>query len=44
MPTQEEKKCCTTVMRASIAKTALLLQIIMDANVLDVARRYVGIE
>ena len=40
MPTQAEHKCCTTAVRPCITTNALFLQIILDANVVDIAMRF----
>ena len=40
MPTQEENKCCTRVVRHCISITPLFQQLVLDANVLDIAMRY----
>ena len=40
MPTQEENKCCTRSRRACITTTPLFQQLVLDANVLDIAMRY----
>ena len=40
MPTQEENKCCTRSRRACVTTTALFPQIVLDANILDIAMRY----
>ena len=40
MPTQEENKCCTRIVRPCISTTPLFLQLVLDPNVLDLAMRY----
>lgn len=40
MPTQEENKCCTRAIRPCISRTPLFHQIVLDANILDIAMRY----
>ena len=40
MPTQEEKRCCTRMVRPCTSTTPLFQQIVLDANVLDIAMHY----
>ena len=40
MPTQEENKCCTRTARPCISITLHFQQLILDANILDIAMRY----
>ena len=40
MPMQEESKCCTRTAHPCISLTPLFQQLIVDANVLDIAMRY----
>ena len=40
MPTQEENKCCTQSRRACVTTTTLFPQVVLDANILDIAMRY----
>ena len=40
MPTQEENKCCTRSRQECITTKTLFPQIVLDANILDIAVRY----
>lgn len=40
MPTEIENKCCTRSVRPCITSTPLFQQLVLDANVLDIAMRY----
>jgi hypothetical protein len=40
MPTQEENKCCARTRRPCVSRQALFNQIVLDANILDIAMRY----
>lgn len=40
MPTPEENKCCTRARRPCITTNPLFAQLVLDANVLDIAMRY----
>ena len=40
MPTQEENKCCTNVVRPCISQTNLFRLLVLDGNVLEIAMRY----
>ena len=40
MPTQDENKCCTRTERPCITTNPLFTQLVLDANVLDIAMRY----
>lgn len=40
MPTQEENKCCTRAARPCVTRTNLFSQLVLDANVLELAMRY----
>lgn len=40
MPTAEENKCCTRTVRLCITTNPLFTQLVLDANVLDLAMRY----
>ncbi|CAB4002190.1 Hypothetical predicted protein [Paramuricea clavata] len=40
MPTQEENKCCAQTRRPCVSRQALFNQIVLDANILDIAMRH----
>ena len=40
MPTQDENKCCTRAERPCITTNPLFTQLVLDANVLDIAMHY----